>query len=49
MTNALIETIPRVSIVDDQEMDRLLLREALEAAGFEVLEAINGPSALESL
>ena len=49
MTSAPINRMSRVLIVDDQEMDRLLLREALEAASFEVSEAINGPSALESL
>ncbi len=36
----------RVLIVDDQDPNRLLLRDLLEAQGHEVTEAIDGPSAL---
>jgi two-component system chemotaxis response regulator CheY len=39
----------RVLVVDDGSLIRLYYREALEAAGFEVAEAINGIEALEKV
>ncbi len=39
----------RVLVVDDASLVRLYYREALEAAGFEVDEALNGLEALEKL
>jgi two-component system chemotaxis response regulator CheY len=42
-------TRPRVLVVDDGTLIRLYYREALEAAGFEVGEAINGIEALEKV
>ena len=39
----------RVLVVDDGTLIRLYYREALEAAGFEVAEAINGIEALEKV
>ncbi len=39
----------RVLVVDDASLVRLYYREALEAAGFEVDEALNGIEALEKL
>ncbi len=36
-----------VLVVDDEEMVRLFVREALKQAGFEVCEASNGVQALE--
>src|SRR5438105_5024599 len=38
-----------VLVVDDEEVNRALLREALEARGYKVSEAENGNRALESL
>jgi PAS domain S-box-containing protein len=38
---------PRVLIVDDEPVTRLLLRQALEPAGFDVEEADNGATALQ--
>ena len=40
---------PRVLVVDDASLVRLYYRDALEAAGFQVDEAINGLEALEKL
>jgi two-component system chemotaxis response regulator CheY len=40
---------PRVLVVDDGSLIRLYYRETLEAAGFEVAEAINGIEALEKV
>ena len=40
---------PRILIVDDGCLIRLYYRETLEAAGFEVAEAINGIEALEKV
>ena len=40
---------PRVLVVDDGTLIRLYYRETLEAAGFEVAEAINGIEALEKI
>jgi two-component system chemotaxis response regulator CheY len=40
---------PRILIVDDGSLIRLYYRETLEAAGFEVAEAINGIEALEKV
>lgn len=40
---------PRVLVVDDAALVRLYYREALEAAGFDVDEALNGLEALEKL
>ena len=40
---------PRVLVVDDGTLIRLYYRETLEAAGFEVAEAINGIEALEKV
>jgi two-component system chemotaxis response regulator CheY len=39
----------RVLVVDDASLVRLYYRDALEAAGFEVDEALNGLEALEKL
>lgn len=39
----------RVLVVDDASLVRLYYRDALERAGFEVLEALNGLEALETL
>ena len=39
----------RVLVIDDAGLVRLYYREALEAAGFEVDEALNGLEALEKL
>jgi two-component system chemotaxis response regulator CheY len=40
---------PRVLVVDDGSLIRLYYRETLEAAGFEIAEAINGIEALEKI
>jgi two-component system chemotaxis response regulator CheY len=40
---------PRVLVVDDGSLIRLYYRQTLEAAGFQVLEAINGIEALEKV
>ena len=40
---------PRVLVVDDGSLIRLYYRETLEAAGFQVAEAINGIEALEKV
>jgi two-component system chemotaxis response regulator CheY len=40
---------PRILIVDDGSLIRLYYRETLEAAGFDVAEALNGIEALEKL
>jgi DNA-binding response OmpR family regulator len=40
--------VPRVLVVDDEAPIRLLCRVNLEAEGMEVLEAADGPSALEA-
>ena len=42
-------TSKRVLVVDDAGLVRLYYRTALEAAGFEVAEALNGLEALEQL
>jgi signal transduction histidine kinase len=39
---------PVVLLVDDDEMERFLLRQALEPAGFEIVEAEDGAAALEA-
>ena len=44
---ASVRTKGRLLIVDDEEPNRLLLRDPLEALGYEVTEAENGPQALE--
>ena len=36
-----------ILVIDDEELVRVLLRSALEAAGYEVTEAINGRQGLE--
>ena len=36
-----------ILIIDDEELVRVLLRSALEAAGYEVTEAVNGRQGLE--
>ncbi|MCB1833294.1 MAG: response regulator, partial [Geminicoccaceae bacterium] len=38
---------PLVLVADDDEMNRFLCRESLEAAGFDVIEATDGSEALE--
>ncbi len=43
------DTIKRVLVIDDASLVRLYYRAALEAAGFEVAEALNGLEALEQL
>ncbi|WP_158045321.1 response regulator [Skermanella pratensis] len=40
---------PRVLVVDDGALIRLFYRETLEAAGFEVVEALNGIEAMEKV
>ena len=40
---------PHILVVDDGTLIRLYYRETLEAAGFEVAEAINGIEALEKV
>src|ERR1700754_888206 len=42
-------TKPRVLVVDDASLVRLYYREALETAGFQVDEALNGLEALEKV
>lgn len=44
-----MKTQAKVMIIDDSSMVRLYYRQALEEAGFEVLEAFNGLEALEKL
>ena len=39
--------MPRILIVDDEELARFTLREILESAGYEVAEAKNGNECLE--
>jgi len=39
---------PRILVVDDDMMIRLLMRESLEQAGFDVLEAEDGAKAIQS-
>ena len=41
--------MPNVLIVDDSSTTRMFYREALESAGFEVEEALNGLEALEKV
>jgi len=41
-------TDPVVLLVDDDEMERFLQRQALEPAGFEIVEAEDGAAALEA-
>ena len=43
------DTPKRVLVVDDANLVRLYYRSALESAGFEVAEALNGLEALEQL
>jgi signal transduction histidine kinase len=38
---------PLILIADDQEAERFLLREVLEPAGFDIVEAEDGPAALQ--
>src|SRR4051812_21970905 len=38
-----------VLIVDDEEANRILLRDPLEAHGYEIAEAENGPQALQQV
>lgn len=40
---------PRILIVDDEATIRDVLRRYLEREGFEVIEAVNGPAALEAI
>ncbi len=47
MRNGDETTSALVLVVDDEELARLFVREALEHAGFEVCEASNGLQALE--
>jgi DNA-binding response OmpR family regulator len=39
---------PVILLVDDNKMERFLHRQALEPAGFEIVEAEDGPAALEA-
>jgi two-component system response regulator (stage 0 sporulation protein F) len=39
--------MPRILVIDDERMVRILLREVLERAGHEVLEATDGAMGLE--
>jgi two-component system chemotaxis response regulator CheY len=43
------ETTKRILVIDDASLVRLYYRTALEGAGFEVAEALNGLEALEHL
>lgn len=43
------QTPKRVLVVDDASLVRMYYRSALESAGFEVTEALNGIEALEAL
>ena len=43
------ETTKRILVIDDASLVRLYYRTALERAGFEVAEALNGLEALERL
>jgi len=43
------DTRKRVLVIDDASLVRLYYRSALEAAGYEVAEALNGLEALEQL
>ena len=43
------ETTKRILVIDDASLVRLYYRAALERAGFEVAEALNGLEALERL
>jgi two-component system, chemotaxis family, chemotaxis protein CheY len=43
------EARKRVLVVDDASLVRLYYRKALESAGFDVVEALNGLEALETL
>ena len=43
------QTPKRVLVIDDASLVRLYYRSALESAGFEVAEALNGLEALEAL
>ncbi len=43
------ETTKRILVIDDASLVRLYYRTALEGAGFEVAEALNGLEALEQL
>jgi len=43
------DTIPRILVVDDDEVIRLLLRQFLEGEGYRVEEAANGQQALHKL
>jgi two-component system cell cycle response regulator DivK len=38
----------RVLVVEDTEDNRLIMRDALESVGIEVLQAVDGPSGLEA-
>ena len=50
MTVSLLSgTIPVILIVDDDEVMRMLLHQFLESEGYAVVEAENGPAALEML
>ena len=39
---------PRILIVEDQEDNRMILRDLLGVAGFEVLEAVNGAEGVQA-
>ena len=45
----MVEQRARVLVIDDASLVRLYYRKALEDAGFEVVEALNGIEALEKL
>jgi len=40
-------TMAKILIIDDEDMMRVLLRSALQSAGYEVVEAANGRQGLE--
>ena len=46
MSNRSHRSTPLILLVDDEEMQRFLFREALEPAGFEIVEAGDGAAAL---
>ena len=46
---AMSHSAPRILVVDDSSLVRLYYRDALEPAGFEIDQAINGIAALEKV
>jgi CheY-like chemotaxis protein len=44
-----MDEVPPILVVDDEPLVRLMVAEALEEGGYRVIEAENGPAALEQL